>query len=93
MLDERSRHRSDWPALARIAAEMPGQKAKTRPERKKRPETEVAVRPNMVESHANKRLRKCLAGPGPREIGGANFSNPRVICVYVTQTPEQIWSH
>jgi hypothetical protein len=29
-----------------------------------------------VESHANKRLRKCLAGPGPREIGGQLLKSP-----------------
>ena len=29
-----------------------------------------------------------VGGSGPARNWGANFSNPRVICVYVTQTPE-----
>jgi hypothetical protein len=87
MLDERSRGRSDWPALApslrKCLAKAPkrGLNAKNVP-KPRGLSGQTSLNRTQINGFANVwRVRA-------RTKWGADFSNPCVISVYITQTPE-----
>ncbi len=90
MLDERSRGRSDWPALARSRASLRKCLAKT-PKRGRNAKNVPKPRGLSCQTSLNRRQINGFANVWrvrARAKSGANFSSPRLICVYITQTPE-----